>query len=162
MKATLKLTLASIVILFISCSTMKHNIKNNSKATDKTISSLLEKNGNVFYLNSTHSTFSTVWTYNKDKIEIYTLANGKISLQQEYSTTRIDNINQISKGELFELDQCIELDGDGFGYRIKRGLEIEQQDLPIGIECFARLKYKSDFLNKVVEDINIHKMWDVR
>lgn len=122
----------------------------------------MEKNGNVFYLNSTYATFSTVWTYNKDKIEIYKLANGKISLQQEYPTTSIDNINQISKEELFELDQCMELDGDGFGYRIKRGSEIEQQDLPIGIECFTKLKYKSKFLNKVVEDINTHKMWDVQ
>ena len=162
MKSIIRIALTIIVAFFMSCSTMKHNIQNNSKFTDKTIFSLLEKNGNVFYLNSTYATFSTVWTYSKDKIEIYKLANGKISLQQEYSATSIDNINQISKEELFELDQCMELDGDGFGYRIKRGSEIEKQDLPIGIECFTKLKYKSEFLNKVVEDINTHKMWDVR
>lgn len=162
MKATIRIILAVIVIFCTSCSTMKQSIQKNNKFTDKTISSLLEKNGNVFYLTSTYATFSTVWTYHKDKLEIYKLAYGKISLQQEYSTTSIDNINQISKEELFELDQCMELDGDGFGYRIKRGSEIEKQDLPIGIECFTKLKYKSEFLNKVVEDINTHKMWDVQ
>jgi hypothetical protein len=162
MKATIRITLAVIVILCTYCSTMKQNIHENNKFTDKITSSLLEKNGNVFYLTSTYATFSTVWTYHKDKLEIYKLANGKISLRKECSTTCIDNINQISKEELFELDQCMELDGDGFGYRIKRGSEMEQQDLPIGIECFTKLKYKSEFLNKVVEDINTHKMWDVQ
>ena len=162
MRATIRIIIASIAILCISCSTMKNNIQKNNKFTDKTISSLLEKNGNVFYLTSTYATFSTVWTYSKDKLEIYKLVNGRINFQQKYPTTSIDNINQISKEELFELDQCMELDGDGFGYRIKRGSEIEQQDLPIGIECFAKLKYKSEFLNKLVEEINAHKMWDVR
>lgn len=162
MKATIRIALAAIIIFCMSCSTMRQNIQKNSKFIDKIISSLLEKNGNVFYLNSTYVTFSTVWTYSKDELEVYKLVNGKISLQQEYSTTGIDNINQISREELFELDQCMELDGDGFGYRIKRGSEIEKQDLPIGIECFTKLKYKSEFLNKVVEDINTHKMWDVR
>lgn len=145
----------------MGCSTMERSIRKNSKFTDQIISSLLEKNGNVFYLNSTYVTFSTVWTYGKNKLNVYKLANGKISLQQEYATTGIDNINQISREELFELNQCMELDGDGFGYRIKRGSETEKQDLPIGIECFTKLKYKSEFLNKVIEDINTHKMWDV-
>lgn len=162
MKSTMRIVLTIIVTFFMSCSTMKHYIQKNSKLTDETISSLLEKNGNVFYLRSTYVTISTVWTYSKDRLEIYKLAKGKISLQQEYTTTSIDNINQISKEELFELDQCMELDGDGFGYRIKRDSEIEQQDLPISIECFTKRKYKSDFLNKVVEDINTYKMWNVR
>lgn len=162
MKTKIKIILAFIALLSISCSTLKSNIQKNNKFTDKTISSLLEKNGNVFYLTSTYATFSTVWTYSKDKLEIYKLINGRVNFQQEYFTICIDSINQISKEELFELDQCMELEGDGFGYRIKRGSEIEQQDLPIGIECFTKSKYKSDFLNKVVEDINIHKMWDVR
>jgi len=162
MKATIRIILAVIVVFCKSCSITKHSIHKNNKFTDKTISSLLEKNGNVFWLTSTYATFSTVWTYNKYKIEIYKLANGKISLQQEYSTTNIDNINQISKKELFDLDQCMELDGDGFCYRIKRDSEIEKQDLPIGIECFTKQKYKSEFLNKIVEDIKTYKLWNVR
>lgn len=162
MKATIRIILASFAILFITCSSMKNNIQKNNKFTEKLISALLVQNGNVFYLTSTYATFSTVWTYSSDKIEIYKLVNGRIRFQQEYPTTSIDNINQISKEELFELDQCMELDGDNFGYRIKRGSEIEQQDLPISIECFTKLKYKSEFLNKIVEDINAFKMWDVR
>jgi len=141
---------------------MKRNIQKNHKFTDKITSTILNKNGNVFYLNSTYATFSTVWTYSNNKLEIYKLANGRVSFEQKYSTISINMINKISKEELFELDQCMELDGDGFGYRIKRDLEIEKQDLPIGIECFTKQKYKSDFLNKIVEDINTYKMWNVR
>lgn len=162
MTLTIRIALTIILTICISCSTMKHNIKRNNTQTDKIIETLLNENGNVFYLNSSYVTFSTVWTYSNDKLEIYKLANGKISSQQEYTTTSLGNINQISKEELSELDQCMELDGDGFGYRIKRGSKTEQQDLPIGIECFTKLKYKSNFLNKVVEDIKTHKMWDVR
>lgn len=162
MKIAIKITLAIIVIFCTSCSTMKQKINKNNKFTDKTISSILDKNGNVFYLNSTYATFSTIWTYHNNNIEIYKLANGKISLQQEYSTTNINDLNQISKEELSELDQCMELDGDSFGYRIKKGSEIEQQDLPINIECSTKLKYKSDFLNKFIGDITTHKMWNVK
>lgn len=158
MKSTTKITLMIIVVFSMSCSTMKHNILINKKFTDEKISYLLEKNGNVFYLSSTYATFSTVWTYSKDKIEVFKLSNGKISFNEEYSTMSIENIDQISKQELFELDQCMELDGDNFGYRIKRTIEIEKEDLPIDIECFTKLLYKSKFLNKVVEDIKTYNM----
>lgn len=143
---------------------MKNNIQKNNKFTDKTISSLLEKNGNVFYLTSTYATFSTVWTYSKDKLEVYKLAKGKVYEQVNYPDSGIFDYQIPSFKELHsEFQECgYELDGDSFGYRIKRGSEIEQQDLPIGIECFTKLKYKFEFLNKVVEDINTHKMWDVR
>lgn len=65
------------MLFFVSCSTMKQNISKNNKSTNKLTSSLLDKNGNVFYLNSTYTTFSTVWTYSKDKLEIYKLAKSK-------------------------------------------------------------------------------------
>ena len=43
---------------------MQYNINKNNKFTEKHISNLLQKNGNIFYLFSTYSTFSIVWTYN--------------------------------------------------------------------------------------------------
>lgn len=164
MKQPLKLLLFSAMLFFVSCSTMKQNISKNNKYTDKLISSLLDRNGNVFYLTSTYATFSTVWTYEKGNIEIYRLANGRTTEQQTITDKGLSMYEIPTLKELeIETKECgYELDGDGFGYKIKRGSEIVQQDLPIGIECFTKLKYKSEFLNKVVEDINTHKMWDVR
>jgi hypothetical protein len=142
---------------------MKHYIQKNKKFTDKTISVLLEKNGNVFYLASTNATFSTVWTYSDDTLEIFELAKGKVFEQASYPDSGIFKYQIPSFKELHsEFKECgYELDGDVFGYRIKRDAKLEQQDLPIGIECFTKLKYKSELLNKVIKDINTYKMWDV-
>ena len=166
MKHTLKLLLLLpvVILFFATCSTMMQNISKNDKSTDRLTSSLLDKNGNVFYLISTYSTISTVWTYRKSSIDIYKLVNGKISRQSTFpdigfSQYEIPNLKELD----IEIKECgYELDGDVFGFRIKRVSEIEQQDLPINIKCFTKLKYKSAFLNKVVGDINIYKMWDVR
>ena len=166
MKLNLKhLILLPIVILFFAtCSTMKQNISKNDKSTYRLTSSLLHKNGNVFYLTSTYSTISTVWTYGKNSIDIYKLVNGKISMQSTFpdigfSQYEIPNLKDLD----IEIKECgYELDGDDFGFWIKGGSEIKQQDLPINIGCFTKLKYKSEFLNKIVKDINTHKMWDVR
>jgi hypothetical protein len=164
MKATIRIILAVIAVFCTSCSTMKQSIQKNNKFTDKTISSLLEKNGNVFYLNSTYIISSTVWTYNKGNIEIYKLSKGKVIEHLTFPDKGVSNYKIPVFEELqLEIKECgYELDGDGFGYRIKRGSEIHKQDLPIDIKCFTKLKYKSEFSNKIVEDINTYKMWDVR
>jgi len=164
MKSIIKITLVVIVTLCISCSTMKHNIQKNNTQTDRIIESLLDKNGNVFYLNSTYVISSTVWTYKEGHIEVYRLTKGKRVEQSTFPEKGLSNYEIPTFKELdIEIKECgYELDGDGFGFRIKTGLEIERQDLPISIECFTKLKYKSEFLNKVVEDINTYKMWNVR
>ena len=46
---------------------------------------LLQKNGNVFYLSSTYATFSRVWTYNVNGMEIYWLAKGKVYQKETFS-----------------------------------------------------------------------------
>jgi hypothetical protein len=143
---------------------MEYNIRKNHKFTDKMISSLLQKNGNTFYLNSTYTTFSRIWTYTENTFEIYKLANGKVYEKTTYSDNGFSNIGMPESKEIdLEIEECkYELDGDFFGYRIKTGSEIKQQDLLISIECFTKKKYKSEFLSKIVEDINIHKIRDVR
>lgn len=143
---------------------MKHNIGKNNKFTDKTISSFFKKNGNVFYLNSTYIMSSTVWTYSNGNIDIYKLSKGKVIEHLKFIDKGIANYVVPVDSELhWEFKECgYELDGDGFGYQIKKSSGIEQQDLPIDIKCFTKLKFKSAFLNKIVEDINTYKMWDVR
>jgi len=164
MKSTIRIALAIIVTFCISCSTMKHNIQKNNTQTDKIIKSLLDKNGNVFYLNSTYVISSTVWTYTDDNIEIYRLTKGNVVEQSTFPDKGLSNYKVPTFKELdIETKECgYELDGDGFGFRIKRSSELEQQDLPISIECFTKQKYKSEFLNKIVKDINTYKLWNVQ
>jgi len=160
MKSAIRIVLAIIVTFCISCSTMKHNIQKNNTQTDKIIKSLLEKKGNVFYLNSTYVISSTVWTYKESNIEIYKLTKGKIVEHLIFPDNGLSNYSIPVFEELeTETKKCgYELDGDGFGYRIKRDSELEQQDLPISIECFTKQKYKSEFLNKIVEDMKAYNM----
>lgn len=152
------------VLLIVSCSTMKHNISKNNKYTERVINSLLKSNESVFYLNSTYSTFSVVWFYKEDSIEIHRLANGKTIEKLSFPNNGVLKYDVPTLKDLNkEIEECgYELDGDGFGFRTKKGTEIEKQDLPINIECFVKGKYKSDFLNKIVEDIITYKMWDVQ
>ncbi len=164
MKLMIKIGLIAIVTFFISCSAMKHNIRKNDKFTDNIISSVFKENGNVFYIRATHATFSTVWTYNDNKLIVYNLANGRIQEKSDYFDNGISDYQVPTFKELnLELKECgYELDGENFGFKIDSGEQLEQQDLPISIECFTQSKYNLAFLNKVVADINIHKIWDVR
>lgn len=55
----------------------------------------------------------------------------------------------------------MELDGDMFGFLLKNGENVEQKDLPINLKCLRQGKFKSDFLNKVANDINVYKIkWE--
>lgn len=162
MKFAFYIMIIGVIALLTSCSTMKQNISRNQKNTLNKVNSIFEKNGNVFYLTSTYSTISTVWTYKEGKILIYKLVNGKLKSQEEYvnNDTSITPFNP--KIEILELDKFIELDGDMFGYKIMRGSQADIQDLSINIERFTQdSRYQSEFLNKVTEDINTYKMWNV-
>lgn len=150
-------------MISISCSTMQNIIQKNKKITDKTIASVFKKNDNVFYLTSTHASFSAIWSYKDEKIEIYKIANAKIYDKVVYNSDEIFEYQIPPFNELnSEFNECgYEIDGDVFGYSIKRVSEIENQDLPISIICFTKLNYKSEFLNKVINDINTYNIWDV-
>ena len=164
MNFLVKMLLLPVVMLSaVSCSTMQHSIRKNNSFTDKTIALLFQKTENVFYLKSTYATFSVVWIYDKDKIEIYRLAKGKVYERTEYPNNGIADFQIPTFKELdLDIKKCpFVLDGDGFGYRIKRGSEIEQQELPIDIECLIKNKYQSEFLNKIVADIITYKMWNI-
>ncbi len=142
---------------------MKNAIKSNHKFTEKLVGSLFEEKGNAFYLISTHATFSRVWTYSEDKIEIYKLARGKIYKQEEYETST-QKLNQIPTfKEIHEqLKDCgYELDGDGFGFKLNGDSGLLQEDFPVNIECFKNNRYHSDFLTFIVNDINTYQMWEI-
>jgi len=142
-----------LCILFILSSSMTNKLYSKI-GSKKLISHLIESNGNVFYVSSTHLSISFVWSYSDNEVVIYKLSKGKVVNTKVLST----NVKLIwtelpSKEEQYELDPCIELDGDIFGCKFKKDGKVEQLDLPISLECFARGKYKSDFINKVANDI---------
>lgn len=156
----MRISLFLTVILLVSCSTMKNSIQKNQKKAETVFSKLLEENGNAFYLTSSYATFSTVWSYRDHQIVVYKLGSGEVSSKQEFVIK--DQMSSFSKTTLFELDSCMELDGDIFGFKIKEEDNLIQEDLPISIECFKKGKYQSDFLNKIVRDITNCKMWDIK
>ncbi len=159
----MRVILTFITLLLVSCSTVKTGTKRNHKITKKLVASLFEEKGNVFYLTSTYATFSRIWTYSKEKIEIYRLANGKVYKQEEFDKTEsaLSKVNSFSRESIFELDSCMELDGDGLGFKIKVANQITEEELPIEINCLKKSKYKSDFLNTLVDDINTYELWEV-
>lgn len=153
-----------LMISFISCSIM-HGIRKNHNFTQKTVSTLLEKNGNVFWIVADYATFSTVWTYNEDNIMIYRLAKGKVRERKVHPNNGISNYPIPTSKEL-GLDignYCpFVLGGSSFAFQIERGSEIEDFGLGVEIECLTSNTFNSDFLNKIVEDIKVYEMWDVR
>jgi len=144
-------------ILLISCSGIKQNMNRNNKFTDSFFKSLSERNGNAFYIKSSYSTFSTVWSYYKGDIVIYYITNGKLQKKQKLDATNF--LEKIAKKEVFELDKCLELDGDIIGYRVTINQQTYKEEFPIGINCFLNKKYESKFLNNLVKDIINYKLY---
>ncbi len=166
MNTLIKMLLFSFLLLsFVSCSTMQHNIRKNSNFTEKTISSLLKKNGNVFYIRPDLGAFSIVWTYSEDKIVIYHLGNGKVDATREYLNNKIIDYQIPTSLELdFDISTyCgFVLGGELFGFKIKKESEIQDFAWGFDIECLTNNTFQSDFLNKIVADINTYNMWNVQ
>ena len=163
-KCGIKIALFSVFLLSISCSTMRYHINKNNKFTEKQMINLLQKNGNAFYLSSTYATFSTVWTYNINGIEIYRLAKGKVNQKETFSETELTHYAKVAfediEKELYQ--KCaLELDGDGFGFKIDIDGKIHKGNYPVDINCLKKGTYKSDFLNKIVTDIKTYNMWEI-
>lgn len=158
-----------IFLLFIfsfleSCSTMQYNIKANRDLTAKQLNYFYQKNGNAFYLSSSSTNFSIIWTYYEGKVEIYRLQKGKISQRQIFQEKEIIQYADISlediEKELYQ--KCaLELDGDTFGIIIEIDHKTHNADYAVDINCLKQGKYKSDFLNKITNDIKNYKMWKV-
>lgn len=155
--------LFALLGLCVSCRSTKRTVNKNNVSTNKLFLSLYEKNGNAFYLASTNATFSTVWTYAQDSINIYRLAKGNVVERLSFKKGSIDGFNIPEVKELIkDIGECgYELDGDLFSFMVREGRP-NRQDLPIIIDCFTNKKYQSSFLNKIVDSINNRKLWNIR
>lgn len=146
-----------IALMFSACSITG---KMHSKTiNNKLINDLLEENGNAFFINSTYIIISYIWTYNESSIVIYKLKKGKVINVEAISINeKPDWIYSPPKDNYFELDACMELDGDMFGYWVKDGKNIYQKDYPVNLECLRKGTYKSNFINNAVDDINKYQI----
>lgn len=161
----LVLVLLFIFFLILSCSTMHHYIKANRDLTTKIVKSLYRNNENAFYLSSTYANFSIVWTYNKEKVEIYRLQNGDIKQKQLFETKENIKFIAVSPEAIDnELDQrCApELDGDFLGVYIKTGDKTINEEYAVNINCLKSGNYESELLRRIAKDICYYKMWEFK
>ena len=151
------------VSLFVSYSTM-HYIKVNHNHTERLLNSFYQKNGNAFYLSSTYSNFSTVWTYEEDRAVVYRLQNGRI--RQKLSFNGIEPfqfgslIPENLEKELYQ-DCPMVLDGDMFGFIIDIDHIRHKDDYPVDISCMKRGNYDSVVIMRLVNDIKSYHLWEV-
>ena len=78
--------------------------------------------------------------------------------EKKISSKWLSDKTIVDKNDLFELDKCMELDGDIFGIRIKQSDQEVFENLPINIGCFVKNQYGSDFFNLIVNDIKTYKI----
>jgi len=161
----LKMSLFLMSFLLISFTTMKsnmihNNIKKNTKFTQKQVNFLFKKNGNAFYLDSSYATFSIVWTYSKNGIEIYRLVNGKVFKKEIFPEKEWLHDADIAVEEIYK-NCSVVLDGDGFGFKINMDGNIHKESYTTNIDCMKQQTFESEFLNKIVNDIKNYKMWEI-
>lgn len=120
---------------------------------------LFETNKNAFYATSSHIKTALVWSYSNEGIVIYKLSDGAVVDRRMVAITENQEwLIEFSKDDFYELDSCIELDGDLLGIKVMKDNKTEEKDLPINLDCTTKKKYNSQFLNKIVSDINTHNI----
>lgn len=150
------------ICIITSCMSTQHYIKKNKKVTEVKTNTLFKKNGNVFYIYSTHSSYSVIWSYRDTMIEIYKLNKGRV--YKELIITQ-DNLikNNISFSNIEDdiYNNCaLQLDGDvlGLGFHSK-GKEFHER-FPVDINCLKDKKHETNLLNIIVSDITKYDMWN--
>ena len=146
-----------VISLFfiLSCAATKKTTKTENS---KLINQLLDSNKNVFYASSTHIIISYIWSYSENGITLYKLKKGKIINKEVCSTDKQNLMGFPTKEDYFELDKCLELDGDMLCIIIKDGASVNRKDLPINLNCFAQGGYKLNFFNKIAKDMMLYKI----
>lgn len=151
--------------VLISCSTTHSVIKKNRLLVNKETDYLYQKKGNAFYLSSTYSYYSIVWSYDKESIEIYKLQKGAMKQKQVFKEKEKIQYAGISlvdiEKELYQ--KCaFELDGVIFGFIIEVDGKRYNVDYAVDINCLKQQEYDSVFLNKISNDIKYYKMWEIQ
>lgn len=152
--------LLALLMTCLSCST-KFMIRKNDKVTDVRINTLVNEYGNVFYIRSSNSTFSAIWYYTEEKLILYRVSNGKIVKENNYQTLTYNSFPDNEK-KYFELDECLELDGDILGFSIRNQQGLQEESFPINLTCFSNRNFESEFLESLKKDIDNFNIWDIK
>lgn len=156
------LFLIFILLLFESCSSTKYYMNKNKHITVKQINKIYKQNGNVYYLYSTYSNNSNIWTYSENRMIIYLLKNGRINNKQVFYGINAIDCPQLSINELRKdlYSKCaLELDGDCFGFMISVAGDKREASFYVGINCLKHVEFESCLLNRIVGDINKYGLW---
>lgn len=155
-----KICLGILVMLafsFLSSCSLTYVFKKNHRSTERLVNRLYRRNENAFYMTSTYSTYSYVWTYKGDKIEIRKLNFGKVVEKEILKTKGIGPYDEKSlkeaKKELEEKHPFV-LDGDEVGYIIRVNDEAYRVDYAIDIDSMKQNVYGSAILNDILYVIN--------
>lgn len=151
-----------VLVSIASCSVMQ--IKKTQDLTERLVKSLYQKNGNAFYLSSTHASFSTVWTHTEDMVIVYRLQKGKRKQMLSFMEKGIVQFAKIDPEDIEkELYQkcALELDGDVFGFIIDVDGNMLSEDYAIDIQCMKQSQYESEFLGTIKKDIQEYKLWNI-
>jgi len=151
----MQIILIASLMFFLSCSATNKMAKTENP---KLVNKLLEENGNAFSVSSTHVIISYVWTYSESEITIYKLKKGRVINTDVHSIEKPEWITVPTKEEYFELDKCMELDGDMLYIALKNAEDIVRKDVPINIQCFTKGGYKKEFFNHIAKDIEKYKI----
>ena len=151
-----------------SCSTFKQSMLErksaiNNKLTENKAEELYYRNGNVFYITSTYSSSSTIWTYHDNKLTIFKLVNAKIVKE----TTQIDNEWRKINLEQSYFREDIEnntnsnvLDGEILCIKLRIGTEHLEESYCIDINRFIEANFNSVFMKKLVQDIKNYVLFN--
>lgn len=155
----------TVMVILSACSTIRFtfNTKINTVRTTILANHLFKKNGNAFYLTTTWSPISVVWTYKGTKMEVFRLWRGSIRNKQSFVvdniTGYIDKGLEDAKEELYHTcPMC--LDGDGFDYLILTDSGPYEAGYSLDIGDLKTVSFSSPFLKKLQKDINTFGLWD--
>lgn len=153
------------LFLLSSCATTHysktaHYFKKNYRETERWVHRLYKRNGNAFYITSTYSNFSYVWTYKEDEIEIRRLLEGKVQGRRTCKGNKLKQYDEktLADAEKELEEKCpFELDGDYEGYIIQMNGKAYEYSSCSSVDCMRQNVYDSEFLNDIVYVITILK-----
>ena len=147
-----------ILILTISCGSLKNQIKKTHTKADKLSDQIFIKNNNVFTLGSTHLNFSYVWTISKNHLIIYKVQGEKVRKKTDILYTE-NLIQNLPGNQEMKFNNCYELDGDFLKYKIQGANDKTITDtLPINITCFLNEEKEQDFYEQIEKIIRTNNL----
>lgn len=150
-----------LVFIFSACSTVRSkvfwsNCEKNLKFTSYKVNELVLKNGNAFYVTSTNSYSSKIWTYTGSSLILFKITKGQINEVKEFNDIEWDKISVIREDIVNDFNKNTStniLDGDILGFKILLGEEVWEEVYCIDMQDFIESNFTTPFVKKLKLDI---------